>query len=125
MLAGRKMLMNNMMTYLPYIISSKVGKITSRKTLNKKELVKMEQSQYFPLIEEKYKNEKIYKQILGTIATIITSDFKIIDYNKDNNEPKIGCNGSYILHAGELNNKPIKIEPDILIEEALLYILLI
>ena len=125
MLAARKMLKGNMMTYLPYIISSKITKITSRKTLNKKELVKMQQSQYFPLIEEKYKNEKIYKQILGLIATIITSDFKIIDYNKDNENPTVGCNGNYVLHAGELNAKPIKIEPDILIEEALLYILLI
>ena len=68
----------------------------------------MEQSQYYPMIQDKYKNDKLIKQILGTIATIITSTFHIIDYNDR-----------------ELNGKLISIEPDIIIEEALLYILLI
>ena len=108
MLAAKKMLKNNMMGFLPYIISSKVVKIVSRKTLNKKELVKMEQSQYYPLVRDKYKNDKILKQILGTIATLITSSFQIIDYE----DP-------------EINGKPIIVETDIIIEESLLYILLI
>lgn len=108
MLVAKRMLKDNMMAYLPYIVSSKVDKIVGRKTLNKKELIKMEQSQYFPLIKEKYKNEKIQKQILGTIATLITSSFSIIDFN----DP-------------ELHGRPINIESDIIIEEALLYILLI
>ena len=108
MLAAKKMLKNNMMGFLPYIISSKVVKIVSRKTLNKKELVKMEQSQYYPLVRDKYKNDKILKQILGTIATLITSSFQIIDYE----DP-------------EINGKPIIVETDIIIEETLLYILLI
>lgn len=108
MLAAKKMLKNNMMSYFPYIISSKVQKIVSRKTLNKKELTKMEQSQYYPLILDKYKNEKIVKQILGTIATIITSTFNIIDFE----DP-------------ELHGRQIIVESDIIIEEALLYILLI
>ena len=108
MLVAKKMLSNNMMGYLPYIISSKVDKIVARKTLNKKEQIKMEQSQYYPLVRDKYKNDKIMKQILSTIATIITSNFRIIDYNDK-----------------ELHGKPISIESDIIIEEALLYILLI
>lgn len=108
MLTAKKMLKNNMMGYFPYIISSKVQKIVSRKTLNKKELVTMERSQYYPLVVDKYKNDKIIKQILGTVATIITSSFTIIDFE----DP-------------ELNGKPIVVEPDMIIEEALLYILLI
>lgn len=108
MLVAKKMLRNNMMGYFPYIISSKVDKIVARKTLNKKEEARMRQSQYYSLIMDKYKNEKIQKQILGTIATIITSTFHIIDF-----EDK------------ELNGKVITIEPDIIIEEALLYVLLI
>ena len=108
MLVARKMLKNNMMVYLPYIISSKVEKVVARKTLNKKELFKMQQSQYYHLVEEKYKNEKILKQVLSTIATIITSTFHIIDF-----------------YDKELNGQVIKIESDIIIEEALLYILLI
>lgn len=108
MLVAKKMLKNNMMAYLPYIVSAKVDKIVARKTLNKKELLRMQQSQYYQLIQDKYKNEKIQKQILGTVATIITSSFHIIDF-----EDK------------ELHGKPIMIESDIIIEEALLYILLI
>lgn len=125
MLAAKKMLSNNMMAFMPYIVSAKVDKIATRKTLNKKELARMEASQYYPLIQEKYKNDKIQKQILTTIATIITSNFRIIDYNKNNNTPAIGCNGNSILHAGELNGKPILLETDMIIEECLLYILLI
>lgn len=125
MLAAKKMLSDNMMTFMPYIISAKVDKVVARKTLNKREMTKMEQSQYYPLIIQKYNNEKIQKQILGTIATIITSNFRIIDYNPGNENLSIGCNGNEILHAGELNGKVITLEPDMIIEEALLYILLI
>lgn len=108
MLVAKQMLKNNMMVYLPYIISSKVEKIVARKTLNKKELEKMERSQYFPLVVEKYKNEKIQRQLLSTIATIITSSFHVIDF-----------------YDKSIHGKPIVIESDIIIEEALLYILLI
>ena len=108
MLAAKKMLKNNMMGYFPYIISSKVQKIVSRKTLNKKEFTRMQQSQNYQLIVDKYKNEKIIKQILGTVATIITSTFNIIDYD----DP-------------ELHGQTIIVESDMIIEEALLYILLI
>lgn len=126
MLSAKKMLKNNMMTFFPYIISAKVEKIAARKTLNKKELQKMENSQYYPLVVEKYKNNpKILKQILSVIATIITSDFKFIDFDRNNLESSIGCNGNYITNAGEINSRRIEIISDILIEEALLYILLI
>ena len=76
--------------------------------MNKKEFTRMQQSQYYQLIVDKYKNEKIIKQILGTVATIITSTFHIIDYD----DP-------------ELHGQPIVVESDMIIEEALLYILLI
>lgn len=108
MLVARKMLRDNRMVFLPYIVSSKVEKVVARKTLNKKEKTRMEASQYYPLVVEKYKNEKILNQILGTVATIITSDFRIIDYRDR-----------------ELHGKEIKVETDMIIEEALLYILLI
>lgn len=108
MLIEKKMLQNSMMGYLPYVISAKVEKIVARKTLNKKEMEQMQRSQYYPLVCDKYKNDKIIKQILSTIATIITSTFRIIDfYDKD-------------LHGKEIN-----IESGIIIEECLLYVLLI
>ena len=107
-ITARKMLKQSAMGFLPYIISGKVTKIISRKSLNKKEIAEMESSQYYPFVVDKYKNPKLLNQILGTIATIITSSFNIIDY-----------------HDRELNGKPINVETRIIIEETLMYILLI
>ena len=81
-IAARKMLNGNNMAYLPYIISGKVNKIVSRKSLNKKEIAEMESSQYYPLVVDKFKNPKILNQILGTIATIITSNFSVYGFSK-------------------------------------------
>ena len=50
---------------------------------------------------------RIVKDILGMIATILSSDFTIIDYDNE-----------------ELNGKKIEIIPDIIIEEFLMYVLL-
>ena len=107
-IAARKMLKGNNMGFLPYIISGKVNKIVSRKSLNKKEIAEMEASQYYPLVEDKFKNPKILNQVLGTIATIITSSFSVIDYQDR-----------------EFNGTPITVETKIIIEEFLMYILLI
>lgn len=107
-ITAKKMLKNSAMGFLPYIISGKVNKIVSRKTLNKKEIADMQASQYYSLIEDKFKNPKIMQQILGTIATIITSTFSVIDYN----DPSI-------------HGKQINVETRIIIEETLMYVLLI
>ena len=124
-LAAKKMLINNRMVYMPYIISSKIDKIVTRKTLNKREMAKMEVSPYYKLVQDKYKNDKITKQILSTIATLITSSFRIIEYDDYNSNISIGCNGDNVIHAGKLNGVPLSIEADMIIEECLLYILLI
>ena len=68
----------------------------------------MQSSQYYPLVVAKFKNPKILQQILGTIATIITSTFSVIDYN----DP-------------EINGRLINVETRIIIEETLMYVLLI
>lgn len=107
-ISAKRMLKNSSMGFLPYIISGKVNKIVSRKTLNKKEIAEMESSQYYNYVVDKYKNPKILQQILGTIATIITSSFSVIDFEDR-----------------ELNGTPITVESRIIIEEALLYTLLI
>lgn len=108
MLIAKRMLENNMMLYLPYVISGKVQKVVSRKSLNKKELQEMQNSPYYQLVVDKYKNDKILKQIFGTMATIITSTFNIIDYKDPN-----------------LDGQQIVVESHILIHEFLLYTLLI
>ena len=107
-ISAKRMLKNTAMGFLPYIISGKVNKIVSRKSLNKKEIAEMEASQYYPLVVDKYKNPKILQQILGTIATIITSSFSIIDPMDPN-----------------FNGTAIVVESRIIIEETLLYTLLI
>lgn len=108
MIASKKILLNNNMIMLPYIISSKIEKSVGRKILNKKEFLKLERSENYPKIIEKYKLEKTVKIILGYIASIISSEFRIIDMNN----PK-------------LDGKMINIVPDIVIEEMLMFALMI
>ena len=108
MIASKKILLNNNMIMLPYIISSKIEKSVGRKILNKKEFLKLERSENYPKIIEKYKLEKTIKIILGYIASIISSEFRIIDANN----PK-------------LDGKMINIVPDIVIEEMLMFALMI
>jgi hypothetical protein len=53
-------------------------------------------------------NSKIIKEILSMIATVLSSDFRIIDF-----------------HDPSINGKTIEIIPDIIIEEFLIYVMLI
>lgn len=107
-IASRRLLESSNMIILPYIISSKVNRLVSRKNLNKSELTNLESSPYYQKIVEKYRNPKIEKHILSIIATILSSEFQIIDfYNPD------------------LNGKIIDVIPDIVSEEILMYITLI
>lgn len=108
MIAARKILQDQYMVVLPYIVSSKIEKLVGRKTVNKKELAKLEASKYYPLVVQKYQNEKIIRQILSTIATIISSDFRIVDFNNP-----------------DINGRMIEAIPDMIIEEYLMYTLLI
>lgn len=108
MISAKRILKSQMMIYLPYIISAKVEKIILRKTLNKREQVIMEHSQYYPMVVEKYKNDKISVAIQNVIATILTSTFRVIDYNNP-----------------DINGTIIRPESTIIIQEILLYILLI
>ena len=94
------------MVILPYIISSKVVRIPNKKNINKKEFLKIESDPLWQQIRLKYRNPKI--EILGQIAIILSSEFKIIDY-----------------YDKELDGKKVEIISDIVVQEYLLYILLI
>lgn len=78
-IAAKKILKANNMLVLPYIVSGKIEKLVSRKTVNKKEKAFVESSPTYPLLLEKYKDEDIISQILSIVATIISSDFSIVD----------------------------------------------
>lgn len=108
MIAATKQLSANNMIILPYIISSKVERLQARKCVNKKELQNLESSKFYQVIKDKYKNEKIEKHILSIIATILSSEFRIIDYYDE-----------------DLDGKIIENIPDIICEEVLMYVTLI
>ena len=107
-LAAKKMLESYNMVILPYIISSKVVKIPKKKSINKKELLKIKASPLWEQIKDKYRNEKIEENILGQIGVLLCSDFKIIDYDDE-----------------ELDGKMIDCISDIVTEEYLMYVLMI
>lgn len=100
MLAAKKILSRNYMIIMPYVISGKVEKIVSRKSINKKEEKELLTSPYYNHIIEKYRNKKILQQILSTFATVISSTFRIIDYENP-----------------ELHGKIINTIPSIVLEE--------
>ena len=105
---AKRILLNAGMIVMPYIISSNVVRLSTRNNINKKEMTKLENSEFYNNIKTKYKNPKIEKLILTTIATIISSDFDIIDYENP-----------------DLNGKRISIVSDLVIDEILCYINLI
>ena len=107
MIAAKRILLDNYMIILPYVISSKAIKVVPRKTINKKEEKDLKSSQYYPMLIDKYRNEKVIQQILSTFATVISSTFQIIDYNNP-----------------ELNGKIIDTIPSIILEELMLACLL-
>ena len=108
MIAAKRTLQSNNMVILPYVISSRINRLVSRKSLNKKELTKLTTSPFYSKIMEKYQNAKIEKYILSIIATILSSEFQIIDFDDD-----------------ELNGIIIETIPDIICEEILMYVSLV
>jgi len=107
-MASRRILEASGMVLLPYIVSSKIVRLASRKSVNKKELTKLESSPLWEKIKDKYKNDKIEKHILGMIAVILSSDFEIID-----------------PEDLELDGQAITVIPELICEEILMYISLI
>lgn len=107
-IAAKKILESNNLIIMPYIVSSKIKRLITRKNVNKKELLKIQSSQFYKMVQDKYKNPKIENQILSMIAGILSSEFEIIDFYND-----------------ELDGKTIDTNIDLLLEEVLIYVLLI
>ena len=107
-IAAKRILEASGMVLLPYILSSKVIRLASRKSINKKELTKLESSPLWAQIKHKYRNEKIEKHILSIIAIILSSEFEIID-----------------PEDLELNGQRITVIPELICEEVLMYISLV
>lgn len=108
-IAARRVLESYKFFQLSYMIGGKVNRVVTRKNINKKELQKIEQSKYYPMIHEKYNNVKIEQDvILGLIAQILSSEFQTIDY-----------------YCPENNGLTIRVIPDIVSEEVCRFIMLI
>ena len=73
--------------------------------MNKKELLKIVSSKIIKRIEDKYRDEKIIKQIYSPVATVLSNSFELIDYYDE-----------------DLDGHVIDNTSDMVIEEILMYI---
>ena len=96
-IAAKKILQSKNMSVLPYIISGKVEKLVTRKCVNKKEKAFVEASPTYPLLLAKYKDENITMQILSIIATIISSEFSIVDLDPNINGKRLDTVATNII----------------------------
>lgn len=82
LLASMRILKANNMIILPYVISSKIDRIQNKKSIGKREQSRFEATSNYPTIQKIYgKNQKIMDLILSIIGTIMSSKFRMIDYN--------------------------------------------
>nr|DAO78339.1 MAG TPA: hypothetical protein [Caudoviricetes sp.] len=88
-LAAKKILQTNNMPLMSYIISAKVDKLVQRKNINKKERLLVEASPFYPLIMNKYKSDTVVDNIFSIIATILSSDFTVVDPYTDADGQKL------------------------------------
>lgn len=108
-ICAKRFLIDLGMVALPYIIGSNVVRLANRKSVNKKELLKVTSSPLWIDVQKKYNhNKRIEDYILSIIGTILSSSFRIIDYQDD-----------------YLDGRPVVLIPDIICDEILRYVLLI
>lgn len=103
MIAAKRLLITNGMIILPYVISSKINTIQNRKSINKKEFVKLEADPSFSKIMQMYQSAKIREFIISLYATIISSEFCAIDFFDNEVDGKIIPIISDIIFT-EINN---------------------
>lgn len=83
-IAASRLLKINNLIIMPYIVSSKIVRLQKKRSINKKEQLRLESASYFQQIRDKYRSEKIEQYILEVMATIVASKFQIIDfYDRD------------------------------------------
>lgn len=80
-IAAKRILMANNLVIMPYIISSKIIKLQHKKSINKKELARLENVAAFQKVKKRYNSDKIEAYILEIMATIVASKFQFIDFN--------------------------------------------
>ena len=110
MIAAKRILSKTGMVILPYIISSKVIRVATRKNVSKKIQDSIEASDIYEYIKSIYNNKIIESKILEFIGKVLSSTFEIIEYDTDKHM------------AGDIDKQPLPIINDIVIEEMLMFI---
>ena len=114
MIAAKRILINSGMTILPFILSGKVIRVASRKSMNKKETMEIKACDIWQQIVNIYNNPKVEQKVIEIIATIEASTFEIIEY-----DPETGKGDK------DLNGVKVPIINDIIRQEVLIYITMI
>ena len=90
-LAKERLLASNLKIF-PYIISGRVNKLAAKSFICKKESAIIEQMEEYKAVQRKYMSPKVMSNIIENIATLLSSEFIIIEQSERNgwkvpNEP--------------------------------------
>lgn len=112
-IAAKRILLDKKMVLLPYIISSRIVRIATRKVINKKDTISIETDSLYQQIKQKYNNPKIEQKMFELIGAILSSSFEIIDFDEIENKPT------------EYDGRLLPIISDIIKQEVMEFIMLI
>ncbi len=104
---AKRMLLKAGMVILPYIISGRF-EVSKIKSINVKEKARMESNRLYEQVRRKYRNAQMMDLVEEMIANVLASKFTIIDYENE-----------------ALDGQPVPTANDLVIEEMLMYILMI
>lgn len=113
LIAAKRILLKTGMVILPYVISSRVDRLSSRKVISKSNTVEIKNAALFQQFQEKYNNPKVQQQWFELLGTVKSSSFEIIDWDEQNNCPSI------------YDGKMVPMIDDIIDEEMLIYAVMI
>ncbi|MBR2212815.1 MAG: hypothetical protein IJ889_00095 [Eubacterium sp.] len=80
MIIGKRLLKGKGLIFMAEIFGGFVERISNRTSISKRELEKLERLESFKLVRQKYMDQKTIGYVIEIIATILTSDFRIIDF---------------------------------------------
>ena len=79
-ICGKRMLQQAGLVILPYIISSKIIRVATRKSISRKDISKYKKSVLYEQICQKYTSDKVRDKVWELIGTVASSQFEIIDF---------------------------------------------
>lgn len=110
-IAAKRILLKSGMVILPYIISSRIKRMATRKIISKKDMISMEADPAYEQIRQKYNNPKIDQKFNELLGSVLSSSFEIIDFDASTGKPT------------EWDGQPVPIINDIVKQELSFFIL--